>query len=146
MTKYLIIGIMACVAAASAQENSAATATTLKWIRRATLVASCGAGVGFDYWALHHVAAEGLQIGGLYGDGKGHPRYGLQFGINGGVCALTAFLQERKKYWSARSEWVWIGENTFSTGLSVWSGLDMLHEADAARAQRVQPGTVAAEQ
>lgn len=140
MKKYLIFAILLCTAVGSAQERSGAGLT---WLRRATLVTGCAAGMAFDTWAMKQAAADGVRLTGLYGDSQGRPRYGLMIGLNGAACAVSAFFEERHKHWSTGSQWVWIAENSASTGISIWTGIHLLHLGDQAKALRVQPGTLA---
>ncbi len=145
MKHYWLFGLLIFATTASAQEQSG---STLKWVRRGTLAASCGTAMGFDTWALHRAVSEGARISGLYADSQGHPRYGLMLGINGASCAFSAFLQERHKYWSNSGEWIWIGENSAATGVFAWTGIHLLNVGNASQqaiqaAQRTQPGTLA---
>ncbi len=147
MKQYLLIGMLVFAAGAGAQERSA---STLKWVRRGTLAASCGTAMGFDTWALHRAVSQGARLSGLYADSQGKPRYGLMLGINGASCAFSAFLQERHKDWSNGSEMIWIIENSAATGLFTWTGIHLLNVGNASQAalaapaaERTQPGTLA---
>lgn len=148
MKQYVLIGMLIFASGAGAQERSA---TTLKWVRRATLAASCGTALGFDTWALHRAVSQGARLSGLYADSQGKPRYGLMLGINGASCAFSAFLQERRKDWSTGGETIWIVENSAATGVFTWTGIHLLNVGNQAQtaiaaqqaAQRTQPGTLA---
>ncbi|HZU24024.1 MAG TPA: hypothetical protein VFA04_00795 [Bryobacteraceae bacterium] len=117
-----------------------------RWVRRATLAASCVAGTVIDTWALHRVAANpNLQLSGMF-ISNGKPQYGELIGILGGSCALSTFLQEKHVFAPRETrglDLTYTFENLGSLGFSMWETSHLLSLANQGpQAARVQPGTL----
>ncbi len=119
-----------------------------RWIRRASLAASCVAGTAVDMWALHHLASyRDVTLSGPF-ISNSKPNYGELIGIGAGGCALSTFLQERHAF--ARHEtpgldMMYTAENAGSLGVYMWATFHFLSLANQAAAvqTRTQPGTLA---
>ena len=102
------------------------------WIRRITLASACAASLGFDAVTTHRaVSAGAVESNGLLADSQGRPQWGRVIGIKAGMCAASAFLQERHSAWqSPRSDWTFTGVNLGVTAGYTWIGLRNLRVAD----------------
>jgi len=95
------------------------------WIRRLTLSAACAASLGFDTLTTHRaVSAGAIEANGLLADSQGRPNWGRVIGIKAGVCAASAFLQERTK--APHSDWTFTGVNLGVTAGYTWAGIHNL--------------------
>ena len=117
-----------------------------RWMRRATLAASCVAGTVVDTWALHRAAANpSLQLSGPF-ISNGKPQYGELMGIFAGSCALSTFMQEKHVFASRETRGLDLSytfENLGYLGFSIWQTERLLSLANDQPAAKVQPGTMA---
>lgn len=108
--------------------------TALRWIRRATLGASCIAGTVVNNWALHQVASQPNVVlsGPFVSNGK--PKYGLVMAIGVGTCAFSGVIQETPLFGreTHRSDVINIIENLGGTGYSAWLTYHYLELRDQA--------------
>ena len=119
-----------------------------RWLRRATLVGACISGTVLDTWALHRLASyPNVQLSGPF-ISNGKPNYGELIGLFGGSCALSTFMEEKHVFASRETRTLdleYSFENAAAIGASVWAADRFLSLANqAAAAERVQPGTLAA--
>lgn len=98
------------------------------WIRRATLVAGCAAGLALDTWSSHRALAAGaIEDNPLLANSQGHMDWGRTVGLKAGACGLSAVLQETGTFhrWQGRdADWTWTGINAATTAAYTWI---MLH-------------------
>ena len=103
------------------------------WIRRITLAAGCAASLGFDTISTHRaISAGAIETNGLLSDSQGRPQWGRIIGIKAGMCAGSAFMQERHSSWqSPRSDWTFTAVNLGVMAAYTWTGFHNLSVSNA---------------
>ncbi|MEO8026901.1 MAG: hypothetical protein ABI823_10520 [Bryobacteraceae bacterium] len=114
----------------------------LRWLRRATLAASCATSIVLDTWSTRSVhAAGGVETNGLFRSPGGEPNWGRIIGFKMGACAAGIVLQETsliRRRETATSAWTAIGVNSIHS--AIYSATT-IHNFRLAGQLRSQPGT-----
>ena len=123
--KLLCFGLLLAISSRAADLLEHPGTSKRVWIRRISLGAACAASLGFDTVTTHRaVSAGAVETNGLIANSQGRPAWGRMIGIKAGVCAGSAFLQERHSSWqSPRSDWTFTGINTGIAAGYAWVGL-----------------------
>ncbi len=101
-----------------------------KWIRRATLIAACGANLAFDTLSTRRAVANGaIESNGLLAGSNGSVSWGRVIGFKAGVCGASTILQETHlfgQFNSPKADWTWTIGNLGTASIYTWAGFHNL--------------------